>query len=155
MFPLFINLFIPSVSRYIPVHEIAQSIGNARALALPAFHAFTGCDVTASFFGRGKKAAWSVWMSFPEMNVPLMLISQPNPSMQMISPHIPTIHCFVNRLYGVDDDKLSSVDGARLFILLHRGKDFENMPPSSDALYQKILRVTYQVYDTLTRFKVW
>ena len=30
--------------RYIPAHSIASSLGPERSKALPAFHAFTGCD---------------------------------------------------------------------------------------------------------------
>ena len=129
--------------RYIAVHNIVHNIGESKALALPAFHAFTGCDVTSSFYNRGKKTAWTMWQAFPELTVPLMVMSQESPAVDRIHQHIPTLHKFVNLLYGVDD-KLS-VDGARLYLLLHRGKDFDNMPPSSDALYQKILRVMYQV----------
>ena len=46
--------------RYIPVHDIVRELGPSKALALPAFHALTGCDTTAAFFGKGKKTAWSV-----------------------------------------------------------------------------------------------
>jgi hypothetical protein len=41
--------------RLMPTHEIARTIGPERAVALPAFNAFTGCDTTSSFLGRGKK----------------------------------------------------------------------------------------------------
>ena len=33
--------------KFIPVHEVILQIGHSRALALPGFHAFTGCDVTS------------------------------------------------------------------------------------------------------------
>ena len=51
--------------RLIPAHEIAKSIGPESAAALSAFHAFTGCDTTSSFLGRGKKTAWQAWEQFP------------------------------------------------------------------------------------------
>lgn len=44
--------------RYIPVHEIAASDGPESALALPMFHAYTGCDIVSSFATRGKKLEW-------------------------------------------------------------------------------------------------
>ena len=34
------------------------SIGEPRARALPVFHAWSGCDTTSAFRGRGKKSAW-------------------------------------------------------------------------------------------------
>ena len=61
-------LLYPILNRYIPAHAIAQSLGPSvktitpsKAMALPAFHALTGCDTTSTFFGKGKKTAWSVW----------------------------------------------------------------------------------------------
>jgi len=31
------------------------------------FHALTGCDTVSAFAGRGKRTAWTVWESFPEL----------------------------------------------------------------------------------------
>ncbi|KAI8484570.1 hypothetical protein Bbelb_376770 [Branchiostoma belcheri] len=39
---------------------------SADALSLPAFHAITGCDSTGTFYGIGKKKAWSVMSQDPE-----------------------------------------------------------------------------------------
>ena len=44
--------------RYIAAHEIASELGPRRAMCLPMFHSFTGCDVTSFFCGKGKKSAW-------------------------------------------------------------------------------------------------
>ena len=119
-------------------------IGAHRALALPSFHAFTGCDTTAPFFHKGKKLAWETWNSFPAITRPLTIMSGPNPTLSMILPYLKVIHAFINRLYGIQDDE-ASVDETRLFLLLHKGKEFNQMPPSSDAVHQKILRTAYQV----------
>ena len=43
--------------RFIPIHELVASLGSMKALSLPFFHAFTGCDTTSSFSSRGKKSA--------------------------------------------------------------------------------------------------
>ena len=40
--------------RYIPIHEIAASLGPAKSQALPIFHAYTGCDTVSSFATKGK-----------------------------------------------------------------------------------------------------
>ena len=45
--------------RYINVVSVAQKLGRDKCLALPAFHALTGCDTTSSFAGRGKRTAWA------------------------------------------------------------------------------------------------
>jgi len=36
-------------------------------LALPLFHAITGCDTVSHFLGRGNKTAWSAWQSIPDL----------------------------------------------------------------------------------------
>ena len=47
--------------KYIEISEVIDFIGARRALVLPGFHAFTGCDTVSSFWKRGKKLAWEVW----------------------------------------------------------------------------------------------
>ena len=113
-------------------------------MALPAFHALTGCDTTSAIFGKGKKTAWSVWQSMPELTLPLQLLSGPNPTTQMIRCNTPVFQRFVMKLYGISEDNIT-VDAARLTLFLHKGRDFDHLPPSSDALHQHLLRVAYQV----------
>ncbi|KAG0723068.1 hypothetical protein GWK47_043326 [Chionoecetes opilio] len=43
--------------RFIAAHEIAKALGPDRCVALPMFHAFTGCDTVSCFGVRGKKTA--------------------------------------------------------------------------------------------------
>ncbi|KAJ8368254.1 hypothetical protein SKAU_G00082820 [Synaphobranchus kaupii] len=131
--------------RYIPAHAIAQSLGPSKTMALPAFHALTGCDTTSAFFGKGKKTAWSVWQSLPELTLPLQLLSGPSPTIEMIQIHTPVLQRFVLKLYGISEDDNTTVDAARLSLFFHKGRDFDHMPPSSDALHQHLLRVAYQV----------
>ena len=38
-------------------------MGQDKCEALPFFHAFTGCDQTSSFYGRGKDTRWTTWMT--------------------------------------------------------------------------------------------
>ena len=35
--------------RYYPIYEISRSLGLQKSLALPVFHALTGCDTVSSF----------------------------------------------------------------------------------------------------------
>ena len=123
-----------------PVIVIARELGPSKAM-MPAFHALTGCDTTSAFFGKGKKTAWSVWQSLPELTLPLQLLACPNPSVDMMRTHTAMLERFVIQLYGVYDDDITSVDAARRKLLLHKGRNFEHIPPSSDALHQNFLRV--------------
>ena len=44
------------------VIQYRDMIGHHRSLALPFFHAFTGCDTTSSFYRYGKCKFWDTWM---------------------------------------------------------------------------------------------
>ena len=125
--------------RYIPVHTIANNFGPSKSLALPAFHALTGCDTVSAFFGKGKKSAFSVWQTYPELTLPLQLLAGPCPTVEMVERHLPRLEMFAVRLYGLNEEQASSVDEARLYLIKHQGKSFDKMPPSSDAFYQHIL----------------
>ena len=54
--------------RYIASHVIASEIGNDYCRGLPFMHAFSGCDTVSSLSSVGKKTAWEVWNSLPEIN---------------------------------------------------------------------------------------
>ena len=40
--------------RYIPIHEMAMSLGPQSAIAFLFYHTFSGCDTTSSLKGKGK-----------------------------------------------------------------------------------------------------
>ena len=52
---------------YIGIHNVVAALGPSTGSALLAFHAFTGCDTTSSFCGRGRKTAWDTWRVYPEV----------------------------------------------------------------------------------------
>ena len=47
--------------RYLAIHEMVKSISPKKALSLPFFHAFTGCDTIPYFHTKGKKSCRKVW----------------------------------------------------------------------------------------------
>lgn len=52
--------------RFLPAHEIAETLGPEKAIASLMFHAFAGYDTVSFFSSVGKKTCWDVWMSDPE-----------------------------------------------------------------------------------------
>jgi len=48
------------------VNTICEYLGKQKCCALPFFQAFTGCDTTSAFLGKGKKSAWEAWKAYPE-----------------------------------------------------------------------------------------
>ena len=63
----------------------------------------------------------------------------------MVDAVFPVIEQFVVKLYGIQDEAVDSVDSARAFLFFKKARDFEKMPPSSDALKQHVRRTAYQV----------
>ena len=61
--------------RYLAAHDITRPFVNDTALALPAFHAFTGYDTVSCFHGRGKKKALNTWKWFSEVTPVFIVLS--------------------------------------------------------------------------------
>ena len=131
--------------RYIPAHLIAQKLGAERAAALPAFHALTGCDQVASFYGHGKKSAWAVWEGYPELTFHLQCLSTRNPAIEFVEQALPALQKFTNLLYKVCDETIITVNEARFHLIHKKCHDFEKLPPTLDALRLHAMRATYQV----------
>ena len=54
--------------RYIPCHHIAAELRSVASHGLLFMHAISGCDTVSSFYGIGKKTAWAVWRSLPNLH---------------------------------------------------------------------------------------
>ena len=61
--------------RDIPVHSIHSQLGPSKSLALPLFHALTGCDTTSKFLGCGKKTAWTAWNITPALTETMIALT--------------------------------------------------------------------------------
>ena len=62
--------------QWIPVHEVANTIGPEKASRLPFCHSFTGCDSVSAFCGKGKKCAWQTWNVCKEVSTTFTKLSQ-------------------------------------------------------------------------------
>ena len=128
--------------KYIPVHLIANRLGDEISLGLLFFHSFTGCDTVSAFFGKGKTTAWETWQNYPEVTFAFQQLSGSPPGESVIPDYImELIEIFVCRMYKFSE---KSVDEARLEGFYFKGLDFDHLPPSSDALKQHVLRAVYQ-----------
>lgn len=52
---------------FIAAHEIARALGPDQCMALPMFHAFTGCHTMSCFGRRDKRTAWNTWKSYGDV----------------------------------------------------------------------------------------
>ena len=62
--------------RFIPAHEIDDSLGPQISQALPIFHSFTGCDTVSGFATVGKKKAWETWKAFNDVTKAFIALSE-------------------------------------------------------------------------------
>ena len=46
------------------LNTICHSLGEEKCKSLPFYHAFTGCDTTSQFLGKGKKTSWGAWKAY-------------------------------------------------------------------------------------------
>ena len=127
--------------RYIAAHELSATLGPDKAKALPIFHAITGCDTVSSFAGRGKKTAWAVWETFPEVtNAFLDLASAPS---EISEDTLATLERYVVLLYD-RTCTCSEVNLARKKLFAKKSRSIEAIPPTQAALVQHVKRATYQ-----------
>ena len=62
--------------KYIPIHEIANSLGPERAGCLTLFHSLTGCDQVSFFSSCRKRTAWKTWQNYPQLTESLVKLGR-------------------------------------------------------------------------------
>ena len=91
--------------------EMAKTLGPERCIALPMFHAFTGCDTVSFFFGRGKKTACGTWMNFDDITSAFCALAA-TPDVSAIDDRMEPLERFVILLYDRTSSQ-ESVNQAR------------------------------------------
>ncbi len=127
--------------RYIPAHEIAASLGPDKSLALPIFHAYTGCDTVSAFSTKGKKTAWDTWRAFNEVTTTFLALST-GPA-HVTDCDVTVLERFTILLY----DRTSSmvnIDQARQYLFTKKGRAMDALPPTKAVLMQHTRRAVYQ-----------
>lgn len=143
--------------RLVPIKDIAKTLDLDLLQALPAFHAFTGCDTTSAFVRKGKKGPFKVLSSNPRFIDAFQRIGQDSDS---IDPEIiREIESYVCCMYGYPN--LSETSKVRSSIFQTRysvrslksmssgsisGIDMSLLPPCRSSLHKHIQRVNYQSF---------
>ena len=103
--------------RYISVNQIHESFGKEFCKALPAFHAFTGCDYTASFNRKGKVRPLKLF----ENNESIQQVFSKLHDWNTINEEdIMSVESFVCKMYG--QKRFASVNELRLELFLKKYK---------------------------------
>ena len=127
--------------RWFPIHEYASRLGEQICSGILFWYAFTGCDTTSSFAGRGKTSAWETWRAFPEVTESFKRLSD-CPS-AITEDDWALIERYVILLY--DRSSLNTdVNSARRQLFTKKGRPVDGLPPTKDALIQHTFRATYQ-----------
>ena len=126
--------------RYLPAHEMADALGPDRCVALPMFHAFTGCDTVSCFGGRGKRTAWNMWNAYDEVTPAFCALAAiPETVEHWLGP----LERFVVLLYDRTNSQ-EFVNGARKQLFTQKGRAIDGLPPTQAALLQHTKRAAYQ-----------
>ena len=63
-------------TRVIPLYIVSSKLGNDVCSALVGLHAFTGCDPTSAFVGKGKKTAFDLVTRQPRFAATMAQLGQ-------------------------------------------------------------------------------
>ena len=117
--------------RCFPIHEDASRLGEQICSGILLWYAFTGCDITSSFAGRGKTSAWETWKAFPEVTDSFKRLSD-YPS-TITEDDWALIERYVILLY--DRSYLNTdVSSAMRQLFTKKGRPVDGLPKTKDAL---------------------
>ena len=124
--------------------QICASLGHHKSQALPVFHAFTVCDTTSSFSGKGKKSAWNAWQACDEVTETFIhLACNPFEDFNVDSHHFQMLERLTVLMYDKTSQHIS-VNEVRRESFCLKSPSMDRMPPTQDALLQHSRRTIYQ-----------
>ena len=127
--------------KYIPIHEIATSLGPQMSTAYLFFHSFSGCDTTSSIQGKGKASFYETWKKMPSITPVFERMSSSvgdisEKGTDLLEQFVVVMYC--STFHG------TKVNDARRYLFTTRGKVIENIPPTSAALKEHVKRAVLQ-----------
>ena len=131
------------VSRHSSSLTSRRSLGPSKSIALTLFHSLTGCDTTSQFLGCGKKTAWAVWISFPDLTDTLVALTLSPNMFGIESIHMQRIERFVVLMYSKGCGA-TSMNEAILRLFTSGTKSLESILPPQAALFQHMKRAILQ-----------
>ena len=108
------------------------------------FHAYSGCDTTSAFNGKGKKSAWRAWQAYDDVTETFVhLAKSPFQLLDVDSQQFQKLERLTVILYDKSSPE-SSINQARKEIFCRVNRQMEKLPPTQDVLLQQIRRAVYQ-----------
>ena len=101
--------------RYYKVNNLCSSLTNDVCIALPFFHALTGCDTTSSFYNHIKLNFFDVWMKYNEKDDVTNLFKELcNEPLRITDNHLNILEKFVLSVYYPKRSSFKSIDHERM-----------------------------------------
>ena len=114
--------------------QYCQNLGEPLCQALPFYYAFTGCDTTSQFLGKGKKSAWEAWKSLPNVTDAFQFTAQhPFHVLELSSATFQLLEHFACILYD-RTTSITKVNELRQELFSKRSKSMESIPPTQVKL---------------------
>ena len=85
---IFVQFGVGIYKKYYNIINLSEKIGLKNCLGLPLFHAFTGCDVTSSFYNHGKCKFWDAWMAHDKPDLTDIFIELSNTPSEINEQHM-------------------------------------------------------------------
>ncbi|KAK2705378.1 hypothetical protein QYM36_017423 [Artemia franciscana] len=126
--------------KFIPTHCITAKLRTSKCKALPMFHAFLGCDITASFANFGRALGWKLWHIYRETSLSMTSATEYD---KLIDKNVVVEpERFLNLLY---DRTICNADiNEACKSLFCQGKSVDRIPPTREATFQHIRHAIFQ-----------
>lgn len=124
---------------FLDIPSIVHKAGIDLCDALPGLHAFTGCDTTSSFSGKGKKGPLKLCMADRESCLTMAMLGR---SFSLDTTTFKRSEKFVCKMYGKSDK--DEVNECRYLLFCSKNQQSHNLPPCQDALIKHTQRANFQ-----------
>jgi len=126
-------------TRYLDLTAIGQRLGQEVCSALPGYHAFSGCDSTSAFTGRGKVSGFKLLKEDELFRSTMAGIGQ---SFNMSADQLAKGEKAICSLYG--EKPHTSVNDVRHRMFGTQTTDPCRLPPCQSAAHNHLRRANYQ-----------
>ena len=127
-------------TRFIPIHDMAASLGKNMCKIIPALHCLTGCDSTSGLFGIGKTKPVR-WAMNNEKDASLLgELGESEVVSEQLEEACTHLIC---QMYD-QKHKGKNINDLRYRLFCRKQSRNEDLPPTTDSLRQHIKRANYQ-----------
>lgn len=149
---IWMHLGVGNHQRFINVTKLYNKLGEKLSKALPAFHAFTGCDFNPAFYRKGKKRPLTILEKSEKYIDAFIKISDLNnvfeDNFEIIQEYTCEIYGFkkiqdVNEARVAAFNKTYKFDNKEQFPTVIKNIDGSTLPPCQSELEQHLKRTGY------------